>query len=177
DGSVRVLKTGACSSQRVCDGLDGLLLADDPLTQALFHVDELLRLALEQPVDRDPGPAGDDRGDVVLVHLLLHHRVLGVRAVALRELAFERRQLAMTDLRSAVEVSGTLGAFVFHPELIDPLRDLLDAVERFLLLRPAGLQLAAPLLCLSELALDGPTHVLRLLGHRSELDLQLAYAA
>ena len=50
--------------------------------QPLLHVDQLLGLALEQP--RRPGSPvqrRDDRGDVVLVDLLLHHRLgLGRRS-------------------------------------------------------------------------------------------------
>ncbi len=71
---------------------------------------------------------------------------------------------------------GPLGAIGFDPELVDPARDLLDAVERFLLLGPAGGELVAPFLGLGQLALDGLAHVLRLLRHRGELDLELAHA-
>ena len=43
DRAVRVLQAGARAAQRVGDGLDRLVLADDALVQALLHVDELLR--------------------------------------------------------------------------------------------------------------------------------------
>src|SRR4030081_213244 len=42
--------------QRFGSRLDGLVLADHPLVQALLHVYELLDLALHQPRDRDSGP-------------------------------------------------------------------------------------------------------------------------
>src|SRR6516225_3053023 len=45
------------------------------LVQTVLHLDELLGLALEEPVDRDSGPAPHDRGYVVLVDLFLHHRI------------------------------------------------------------------------------------------------------
>ena len=48
DRAVGVLQAGARAAQRVGDGLDGLVLADDALVQALLHVDELLDLALHQ---------------------------------------------------------------------------------------------------------------------------------
>ena len=143
--------------------------------QPLLHVDELLRLALEQPVDRNARPARDDGGDVVLVDLFLHHPLFGLPPVALGELALQLRQLAVADLRRAREVAGALGTFELHTERIDLLRDLLDAVERLLFLRPARLQFVAPFLCLRELAFDGLLDVLRLLRHRGELDLELAH--
>jgi hypothetical protein len=62
-------------------------------------------------------------------------------------------------------------------QLVDPLRDLLDAVERLLLLLPARLQLVAGFARLRELALQRLAHVGRLLRHRGELDLELANAA
>ena len=89
DRTVRILESGACASQCVRDRLDRFVLADDSLVQSVLHVDQLLRLALEQTVDRDAGPARDDGGNVVLVDLLLDHRVLRLSAVAFGELALE----------------------------------------------------------------------------------------
>ena len=54
--------------------------------------------------------------------------------------------------------------------------DLLDAVERLLLLRPARRELVPLRLRVGELALDRLAHVLGLLAHRGELDLELAHA-
>src|ERR671933_485919 len=56
---------GSCSPVRA--RRDRLVLPDDALVQPLLHVDQLLRLALEQPRHRDAGPAADDVRDVVLV--------------------------------------------------------------------------------------------------------------
>src|SRR6476659_5536740 len=67
--AVGVLQPGARPSYRAGDGLYRLVLADDTLVQALFHLDQLLDLAFEQLADRHAGPARDDLGDVVLVHL------------------------------------------------------------------------------------------------------------
>ena len=74
-------------------------------------------------VDRDARPAGDDRGDVVLVDLLLDHR-LGLGASRSRELLLERGQLAVADLGDALEVAVALGALGLHAQLVDPPRDL-----------------------------------------------------
>ncbi len=126
--------------------------------------------------DGDARPAGDDRGDVVLVDLLLHHR-LELLLLALGQLGLERRQLAVADLGDPLEVAGALDALGLHAQVVDPLRDLLDAVELLLLLRPAGGELVAVRLRVGELALDRLAHVLGLLAHGGELDLELAHAA
>ena len=99
-------------------------------------MDQLLGLALEQPVDRDARPAGDDGGDVVLVDLLLDHRVLGPRALG--ELALERRDLAVADLGDALQVAVALGALGLHPQLVEAARRLLDPLERLLLAAPSA---------------------------------------
>src|SRR5439155_8906629 len=175
DRAVRVLQAGSGAAERVRNRLDGLVLADDALVQALLHVDQLHGLALEQALDRDARPASDHRGDVVLVDFFLDHRAL--RHVARLELALELGQLAVTDLGDALELPVALGALGFTAQLVDLAGDLLDALELLLLLVPAGGQLVAQLLCLGELALQRLAHVLRLLRHRGELDLELAHAA
>ena len=151
------------------------MLPDHAPVQPLLHVDQLLGLALEQPRDGDAGPGADDGGDVVLVDLLLHHR-LG-RRLALRELLLERGQLAVADLGDALEVAGALGALGLHPQLVDPLGDLADPVERRLLLGPAGGEPGVALLRVGELALDRLLHLGALGAHRGELDLELADGA
>ena len=78
DRPVRILEAGAGAADRVGHGLDGLVLPDDPLVQALLHVDELRRLAFHQAADRDPGPGRHDVGDVVRPDLLLEQ---GARAL------------------------------------------------------------------------------------------------
>ena len=122
-----------------------------------------------------PGPAADDEGDVVLVDLLLHHR-LALRRLTLLELGFERRQLAVADLGHALEVAFALGAIGFLAQLVDGAGDILHPLERLLLLRPASGQLVPGRLRVGELALEWLSHVVRLLRHRGQLDLQLAHA-
>ena len=153
DRPVRVLETGASAAKRVGYRLDRLLLADDPLVQALLHVDELLDLALEQPRGGDPRPRRDDRGDVVLVDLLLDHRRLG-RLLALRELLLELGENAVADLGDAAEIPEALLPLGLHPQLVDLLLDLRDPLEPVLLARPARGQLVARGLRLGELALE-----------------------
>src|SRR4029078_12009176 len=74
DRAAWVLETGPGTPDRVGDGLDRLVLADDTLMEALFHLDELGGLAFHKPADRDAGPRPDDLGDVVGADLLLEER-------------------------------------------------------------------------------------------------------
>src|SRR5436305_8743286 len=48
-------------------------LADDALGELLLHAQELLLLAFEHPVDRNPGPARDHLRDVIGGDRLLDH--------------------------------------------------------------------------------------------------------
>ena len=117
----------------------------------------------------------DDGGDVVLVDLLLHHRRLG--RLPLLQLLLERGQLAVANLGDALQVAGALCALGLHAQLVDPVRDLADPVERGLLLRPAAGEPGVTLLRVGELPLDRLAHLLRLLAHRGELDLELPHGA
>ena len=69
-GRLGSCRPGARAADGVGDGVDGLVLADDALVQALLHVEELLHLALEHLGDGDAGPLGDDRRDVLVGDLL-----------------------------------------------------------------------------------------------------------
>ena len=125
---------------------------------------------------RNAGPARYDRGDVVLVDFLLDHRLEPVLRLALRELLLKGGQLAVADLGDALELAVALGALGLPAQLVDAPGDLLDPLEDLLLVRPACGQSVAALLGLGELALERLAHVLRLLRHRGELDLELAHA-
>ena len=134
------------------------------------------RLALEQPVDRDARPAGDDGRDVVLVDLLLHHRVLvcGCRPRSASSL-LERRELAVADLRHALEIALALGALGLHAQLVDPAR-LRPRPSRAPPSRAAHArgERVALLLRVGQRPLDGLAHLpVDSFAHRSELDLEL----
>ena len=100
-----------------------------------------------------------------------------LRLRPLGQLAFELGQEAVADLRDAGEVAVALGALRLHAELVDLPRDLLDAVEDVLLVRPPSRELVASGLRLGELLLERLACRRRLLRHRGELDLELRDAA
>ena len=61
----------------LADGVDGVLLADDPLMELVLHGEELLGLLLGELVDRDAGPHREHLGDGLLVDLV--EQVLALR--------------------------------------------------------------------------------------------------
>src|SRR5207302_10184389 len=73
DRAVGIAEAGPPAPHGVRHRADRVLLADDPVRESLFHLDELLDLALQQPGDRDAGPLGDGDRDVLLVDLLAEH--------------------------------------------------------------------------------------------------------
>src|SRR3546814_14509612 len=62
---VRVLQARAGTADGGGHGLHGIGLADHALADFLLHLEQLLALALQHPVDWNAGPARDDRGDAL----------------------------------------------------------------------------------------------------------------
>ena len=89
----------------------------------LAQLDQLFAFPLQQLGDRNPGPARDDRGDVVLVHLFLEQpagaRPFGQRGLLRGQVAFELGQRAVFEFGHPVEVVGTLGSFDVAPRRFD----------------------------------------------------------
>jgi len=118
-------------------------LADQTRAEVLLHVQELRRLALQQPPGGDAGPRGDDVGDVVSTDLVLDHDVRstarGFRLVAIRlvELPFHRRNLAVEDRRGAPEVSLTLQPLRLGAQLVELRLEVTDPVQPGLLGLPS----------------------------------------
>ena len=110
------------------------------LASALLHVQQLVALALEHPLDRNAGPARDDCGDLVGVDLLLHHR----RPWPLRrlssafELLLQRRDLAVRELAGAREIAAALRLLQLGALLVELLLELLGRAELALLAFPAA---------------------------------------
>ena len=73
--TVRVLQPGARAPHRLGHGNHRVLLADHPFANHLFHVEQLLALTLHHPLNRNPGPLGDDRGDILGGHFFTQQRV------------------------------------------------------------------------------------------------------
>src|SRR2546430_926070 len=163
------------------DGLDRLVLADDALVQALLEVDELLDLPLHQPGDRNAGPLRDDLGHVLRVDLLLEVRGLALVLLQLGEALLELGDLAVAQLRRALEVGLALGALGLAVRLLEALLDLAGLRDGLLLALPYGLHGRRGLAQLGQLALDrlaaGLRRLVLLLRQRLVLDLELHHPA
>ena len=65
DGALGVFQPGAGAADRLADGLDRFILADNALVELVFHAEEAFALFAAHAIDGDAGPHGDDFGDVV----------------------------------------------------------------------------------------------------------------
>ena len=135
--------------------------------------------------DRDPGPGGDDLGDVVGGDLLAQERARalerGERRLLLGELLLELRQRLVLELGRGLVVGLALGLLDPDLELLELRLRRPDRLDRGLLGLPALLQRAGLLLEVGELLLERGEARLRgvvgLLAQRLALDLELDPAA
>ncbi len=66
DRALRILEPGARPADGLGERRDRLFLADDPLVQRGFHLEQPLGFFAGNPIDRDAGPHRDDLRDVLL---------------------------------------------------------------------------------------------------------------
>src|SRR5208283_384989 len=71
DRPVRILDAGPCPAHRIRNNRDGFILADDPHSEPLLHMQKLLHLALKHPAHRNAGPLGHNHGHVLLIDFFL----------------------------------------------------------------------------------------------------------
>src|SRR6267154_570872 len=69
-----VREASAAAPHGVRNAAQRVVLADNALPNALFHVDELVRFALEQPAGRNSRPLANELGDVFFIDFFLQHR-------------------------------------------------------------------------------------------------------
>src|SRR6478735_9300868 len=133
---LRILDPCPRAADRLRDGDDRRVLADDALVQLLFHADEPLGLGLGQLEDRDARPHRDDVGDLLLADLGL----LGLLGVAplLLELTLLLRQLALL----VAQRGGLLELLAFDRVFL-VLADLLDLLLELAVARRSGHRLDA----------------------------------
>ena len=183
---VGILQPRAGPANRIGDGVDGVVLADDALVQPLLHVDELLHFAFHQPAHRNVRPARDDLGDVFLVDLLLQHaragwRAGGRRLLVLPNLPLELGNAAVLQFGRLRVVAGALRLLDVVAQVLELFLLLAHALNRALFLchcaaRPRTLLLQAGQFLL-ELGQPILGRRVRFLPQRLALDLELHDAA
>ena len=138
-GRLGSLQAGAGAAHGVGDGDQGLVLADHALAQVVLHAQQLLALALEHLLDRHAGPAGDDGGDLLGVdHLGGERRPASASASSSARRFSSGRDLAVGDLRGALQVAAALGGGQLGAQAVQRLAGLGGLADLLLLGPPAG---------------------------------------
>ncbi len=155
DRAVRVADAGTRALDGLADLLHGLVLADQAAVQHFVEVQQLLALALHELCHRDAGPLGDDAGDLLLGHGVVHEGVVALAALGrgfgLGELLFEARQVGVLQARGLFVLIVALGLFDLGVQVVNVRLEGLDLLDAVLLGLPAGLLLVEAVLELGEL--------------------------
>ena len=149
--------------------------------ETLLHLEQLLDLAFEHLLHRNPGPARDDAGDVLVIDLFLEEAVLLLQIDELGvldiQVLLQLWQFAVLQPSRRLEVGHSLRPLGVEPELLELCLDVTNLLDQRLLLLPLGAHPLALLLKIGELALDrGKTiarRSIRLFLERLALDLEL----
>ncbi len=115
--------------------------------QFLLQVQQPLALALHHAGDRNTGPFGDHLGNLVGIHLLVNHSIVGLQLFKLYfkvgDLLLGLLDAAITQFGHLAVVAGTLGLFGLQFIGLDVLYFCLYGFDHALLVLPAGLHLVA----------------------------------
>ncbi len=126
EGRFGILESGASSADALRDRPDGVLLADHPLVEFVFHAQQLLGFLLGQLVHRDAGPDAENLGDRFLVHLIEEIDTRGLDlALHLRFLG-EQFLLLVTQASGGFEVLGLDRVLLPLDDAAELLFDLLE---------------------------------------------------
>ena len=185
DRTIRVADAGARALDGLADLLHGLVLTDQAAVQHFIEVQQLLALALHELCHRDTRPFGDDTGDLLLGHGVVHEGVVALAALGcglgLAELLFEARQVGVLQARGLFVLIIALRLFDLGVQAVDVRLEGLDLLDAVFLGLPTRLLLVEAVLELGELLRELGEPVARelvvLLLERHLLDLHLHDAA
>ncbi|CAI09933.1 hypothetical protein ebB234 [Aromatoleum aromaticum EbN1] len=181
--AVLVRKAGARAADRIRDEPHRLVLADDALVQPLFHLQQLLALALHHLADRNARRARHDFGDLLGADLGAQQLELALAAAGRfgrLQLRLELRELAVLQLGELVVLALPLHLGHLRAQRLDLFLDVLAALHARLLRAPDFVEVRVFALELVDLVADQHETLLRrLVGfplHRFLLDLELDQA-
>ena len=181
DGTVGVLDAGPGPQDSFTDSFHCLVLAHYPLMEHIFQMNQLLPLAREHLGHGDARPAAHHLGDIFLAHFFLQELLTlgtgGDSSFLLLQGLLQLGQLAVFQLRQAVQVIGPLSGLHLAVHLVDLLLDGPDPQDSLFLAFPLGLQFLLLLLELGLFLTDAlqffPGSLVSLLVQSLLLDFQL----
>ncbi len=181
----RIVQAGPRATHRVGHRLQRLVLTDDTAAQGVFHLQQLLALALQHLLDRHPGPAADHGGDLLGVDHFRRQGLLradtALAGLGFRQATLQGRDLAILQLAGAREVTGPLSRRQVGAQAVQGLAGLGGAADLVLLGLPARGHLVAAELQVIDLDFEVfqplPRGRVGFLGQGLALDLQLHQAA
>ena len=137
---MRVLQAGSRAANGIRHGVDRFVLPDDPVVQAILHMNELLDFALHQPTHGDVGPLAHHVSDVLLVDLFLEHPLALLEIGQLRfdrlDPLLELGHRSVLQLRRFGVVAAALRAFDVQPHPLELLTKRPRLLDRAFLLLP-----------------------------------------
>ena len=155
--TVRVGQPGTRATNRIGHRTHGIFLADEALSKLILHMQELVRLSLQELARRNSGPRLDHFGNLRGADLLGDHRLVVTTGILLLGLRFRLGNLTLNCRNFAVLQSpGLLPAPLAHGQVqlgtqrVELDAQVTDAVVTGLLGLPASGQSAQALLTISE---------------------------
>ena len=179
-GAVGIGDAGAGAENGLGDTLHGLVLTYHAAVQEIVQMQQLLTLALHQLADGDPGPLGDDPGDLLFGDGVVHHGVrlaVGLGLFGFLQLLFQSREVGVFESGCRLVFIAQLRVLYVRMQLFKARLELFDLVHAVLFGFPAGLALVEVVLQLGQLRAQllqpVAAEFVVLLLERHLLDLQL----
>ena len=115
DGLGRILNAGLGADNGLRHLFHALVLADDPLMELLVQMERFIPLAFRQLRHRDPGPAGNDPGDLILGHAFVNQAQILILYLffLFPQFLFHLRKFSVLQLRRFIQVIFLLGVLDF----------------------------------------------------------------
>ena len=157
--TVRVGQACAGATDRIGHRTHGIFLTDQALSELILHVQELVRLRLQELTRRNSGPRLDDLGDLCGADLLGDHRLVVATGILLLSLRFSLGDLTL-DCRdfTVLQAPGFLPTPLAHGQVqlgtqrVELDAQLTNTVVTSLLSLPASRQSTQALLAVSEVS-------------------------